>query len=164
MSSKAQAGPQPQPSPSEPPEVAQIISKALLACVKAKNMQMELVKLMSEYAKTDRENILVVIDYYEKLKSIVESAKELRAELLSYIMFLAGKVPLNREDFLRVFTVLNSVDFDKPESLITTILSDTFINTYINLVLSVQSMGTAPSQPIVLQIPVQPVQGGVNRP
>jgi len=52
------------------------------------------------------------------------------------------------------------VDFDKPETLITTILSDTFISSYINLVLSVQTMGTAPAQPIVLQIPVQPVQGG----
>jgi hypothetical protein len=164
MSSKAQAGSQPQPSPSEPPEVAQVISKALLACVNAKNLQMQLVKLMREYASTDRENILVVIDYYKELRDIVDRAKELRAELLSYIMYLAGKVPLNREDFLRVFTTLNSVDFDKPESLIITILSDTFINTYINLLLSVQTVGTMPSQPIVLQIPVQPVQGGVNRP
>ena len=87
-------------------------------------------------------------------------AKELRAELQTYIMYLASRVPLNREDFLRVFTTLNNVDFDKPETLITTILSDTFISSYINLVLSAQPIGTAPTQPIVLQIPVQPVQGG----
>ena len=147
-------------APSEPPEIAQILSKALLAITRAKSLQMRLVKLMSDYAKTNRDHILVVVDYYKELNSIVTEAKELRAELQTYIMYLASRVPLNREDFLRVFTTLNNVDFDKPETLITTILSDTFISSYINLVLSVQSMGTAPTQPIVLQIPVQPVQGG----
>jgi hypothetical protein len=144
----------------EPPEVVQILSKALLAITRTKSLQMRLVKLMSDYAKTNRDHILVVVDYYKELNSIVAEAKELRAELQTYIMYLASRVPLNREDFLRVFATLNNVDFDKPETLITTILSDTFINAYINLVLSVQTMGTAPTQPIVLQIPVQPVQGG----
>ncbi len=157
--SVAQQKPQ---APSEPPEIAQILSKALLAITKTKSLQMRLVKLMTEYSKTNRDNILVVIDYYKELNSIVTEAKELKAELQTYIMYLASRVPLNREDFLRVFTTLNNVDFDKPETLITTILSDTFINSYINLVLSVQTMGTVPSQPIVLQIPVQPVQGGVR--
>jgi len=155
--SVAQQKPQ---APSEPPEIAQILSKALLAITRAKSLQMRLVKLMSDYAKTNRDHILVVVDYYKELNSIVTEAKELRAELQTYIMYLASRVPLNREDFLRVFTTLNNVDFDKPETLITTILSDTFISSYINLVLSVQTMGTAPAQPIVLQIPVQPVQGG----
>jgi len=147
-------------APSEPPEIAQILSKALLAVTRTKSLQMRLVKLMSDYAKTNRDHILVVVDYYKELNSIVTEAKELKAELQTYIMYLASRVPLNREDFLRVFTTLNNVDFDKPETLITTILSDTFISSYINLVLSVQTMGTAPAQPIVLQIPVQPVQGG----
>jgi len=155
--SVAQQKPQ---APSEPPEIAQILSKALLAITRAKSLQMRLVKLMSDYAKTNRDHILVVVDYYKELNDIVAEAKELRAELQTYIMYLASRVPLNREDFLRVFTTLNNVDFDKPETLITTILSDTFISAYINLVLSVQTMGTAPAQPIVLQIPVQPVQGG----
>jgi hypothetical protein len=155
--SVAQQKPQ---APSEPPEIAQVLSKALLAITRAKSLQMRLVKLMSDYAKTNRDHILVVVDYYKELNSIVTEAKELKAELQTYIMYLASRVPLNREDFLRVFTTLNNVDFDKPETLITTILSDTFISSYINLVLSVQTMGTAPAQPIVLQIPVQPVQGG----
>jgi len=154
--SVAQQKPQ---APSEPPEIAQILSKALLAITRTKSLQMRLVKLMSDYAKTNRDHILVVVDYYKELNDIVAEAKELRAELQAYIMYLASRVPLNREDFLKVFTTLNNVDFDKPETLITTILSDTFINAYINLVLSVQTMGTAPAQPIVLQIPVQPVQG-----
>ena len=157
--SVAQQKPQ---APSEPPEIAQILSKALLAITKTKSLQMRLVKLMTDYAKTNRDHILVVVDYYKELNSIVTEAKELKAELQIYIMYLASRVPLNREDFLRVFTTLNNVDFDKPETLITTILSDTFISSYINLVLSVQSMGTVPTQPIVLQIPVQPVQGGVK--
>jgi len=157
--SVAQQKPQ---APSEPPEIAQILSKALLAITRAKSLQMRLVKLMSDYAKTNRDHILVVVDYYKELNDIVMEAKELKAELQTYIMYLASRVPLNREDFLRVFTTLNNVDFDKPETLITTILSDTFINAYINLVLSVQTMGTTPTQPIVLQIPVQPVQGGVK--
>jgi hypothetical protein len=157
--SVAQQKPQ---APSEPPEIAQILAKALLAITKTKSLQMRLVKLMTDYAKTNRDHILIVVDYYKELNSIVAEAKELRAELQTYIMYLASRVPLNREDFLRVFTTLNNVDFDKPETLITTILSDTFINAYINLVLSVQTMGTAPTQPIVLQIPVQPVQGGVK--
>ena len=155
--SVAQQKPQ---APSEPPEIAQVLSKALLAITRAKSLQMRLVKLMSDYAKTNRDHILVVVDYYKELNDIVTEAKELKAELQTYIMYLASRVPLNREDFLRVFTTLNNVDFDKPETLITTILSDTFISSYINLVLSVQTMGTAPAQPIVLQIPVQPVQGG----
>jgi len=155
--SVAQQKPQ---APSEPPEIAQILSKALLAITRTKSLQMRLVKLMSDYAKTNRDHILVVVDYYKELNSIVTEAKELRAELQTYIMYLASRVPLNREDFLRVFTTLNNVDFDKPETLITTILSDTFISSYINLVLSAQPIGTAPTQPIVLQIPVQPVQGG----
>ena len=157
--SVAQQKPQ---APSEPPEIAQVLSKALLAITRAKSLQMRLVKLMSDYAKTNRDHILVVVDYYKELNDVVAEAKELRAELQTYIMYLASRVPLNREDFLRVFTTLNNVDFDKPETLITTILSDTFISSYINLVLSVQTMGTAPTQPIVLQIPVQPVQGGVK--
>jgi len=155
--SVAQQKPQ---APSEPPEIAQILSKALLAITKTKSLQMRLVRLMSDYAKTNRDHILIVVDYYKELNDIVAEAKELRAELQTYIMYLASRVPLNREDFLRVFTTLNNVDFDKPETLIATILSDTFINAYINLVLSVQTIGTAPAQPIVLQIPVQPVQGG----
>ena len=157
--SVAQQKPQ---APSEPPEIAQILSKALLAITRTKSLQMRLVKLMSDYAKTNRDHILIVVDYYKELNSIVTEAKELKAELQTYIMYLASRVPLNREDFLRVFTTLNNVDFDKPETLITTILSDTFISSYINLVLSVQTMGTMPTQPIVLQIPVQPVQGGVR--
>ena len=150
----------PQGAPSEPPEIAQIVSRALLGATRAKGLQLRLVKLMTEYARTNRDNILVVIDYFKELNSIVAEAKELKAELQAYLMYLASKVPLNREDFLRAFAILNNVDLDKPETLITTVLSDTFINTYINLVLSVQSMGTTPSQPIVLQIPVQPLQGG----
>lgn len=155
--SVAQQKPQ---APSEPPEIAQVLSKALLAVTRTKSLQMRLVKLMSDYAKTNRDHILIVVDYYKELNDIVAEAKELRAELQTYIMYLASRVPLNREDFLRVFTTLNNVDFDKPETLISTILSDTFINAYISLVLSVQTMGTTPAQPIVLQIPVQPVQGG----
>ena len=157
--SVAQQKPQ---TPLEPPEITQVLSKALLAVTRAKTLQMRLAKLMAEYSKTNRDHILVVVDYYKELNDIVAEAKELRAELQTYIMYLASRVPLNREDFLRVFTTLNNVDFDKPETLITTILSDAFINAYINLVLSVQTMGTAPTQPIVLQIPVQPVQGGVR--
>jgi len=43
------------------------------------------------------------------------------------------------------------------------VLSDTFITTYINLLLSAQTAGTAGvSQPIVLQIPVQPAQQGTG--
>jgi len=150
----------PQGAPSEPPEIAQIISRALLGATKAKNLQLRLVKLMTRYAKTNKDNIIITIEYFNELNEIVAEAKELRAELQAYLMYLASKVPLNREDFLRAFTTLINVDFDKPETLISTILSDSFINTYINLVLSVQSMGATPSQPIVLQIPVQPLQGG----
>jgi len=139
------------------------MAMALHACIDAKNLQLRLVKLMTEYAHTDRENILVVVDYYKELNSIVARTREVRAELQAYLMYLASKVPLNREDFLRVFTALNNVDFDKPESLITTVLSDTFITTYINLLLSAQTAGTAGvSQPIVLQIPVQPAQQGTG--
>jgi len=150
----------PQEAPSEPPEIAQIISKALLAVTRAKNLQLRLVNLMSRYAKVNKDSVIVTIEYYKELDNIVAEARELRAELQAYLMYLASKVPLNREDFLKVFTTLINVDFNKPETLISTVLSDTFINTYINLVLSVQSTGTTPSQPIVLQIPVQPLQGG----
>jgi len=157
------AGQAQQPTTPEPPELSKVIADALHACVVAKNLQLRLVKLMTEYAHTDRENILVVVDYYKELNSIVSATREVRGILQTYLMYLASKVPLNREDFLRVFTALNNVDFDKPESLITTVLSDTFINTYINLLLSAQTAGTAGvSQPIVLQIPVQPAQQGTG--
>jgi len=58
--SVAQQKPQ---APSEPPEIAQILSKALLAVTRTKSLQMRLVKLMSDYAKTNRDHILVVVDY-----------------------------------------------------------------------------------------------------
>ena len=52
--SVAQQKPQ---APSEPPEIAQVLSKALLAITRAKSLQMRLVKLMSDYAKTNRDHI-----------------------------------------------------------------------------------------------------------
>jgi len=163
--SEAQQNPQgasqkPQGAPSEPPEIAQIISKALLGVTKAKSLQLRLVKLMNRYANANKDSIIVALEYYKELNEIVAEARELRAELQAYLMYLVSKAPLNREDFLRAFTAILNVDFDKPETLITTILSDTFINTYINLILSVQTVGTTPSQHIVFQIPVQPLQGG----
>ncbi len=156
---------QPQPEP----DVMQVVQKALTAVVNAKTLQMKLVKLMTDYARTsNRDNILVVIDYFKDLNNIVDSAKELRAELLTYLVFLVSKgIPLTlKEDVIAVFSILNSVNFDKPEDLITTLLSDTFINKYMSILLSVQSVGVGGTQPIVLQIPVQPQpalqQGGVR--
>jgi hypothetical protein len=159
-----------QPQPQPEPEVAQIVSKALTAVVTAKTLQMKLVKLMTDYAKTqNRDNILITIDYFKDLNAIVSQARELRAELLTYLMFIVSKgIPLTlKEDVLTAFSILNSVNFDQPESLITTVLSDTFINKYMGILLSVQAVGVGAgaTQPIVLQIPVQPTTqpaGGVR--
>ena len=160
------AGQAQQPTTPEPPppEPSQVVANALQYCAKAKSLQLRLAKLMEEYAHIDnKESIFVLFKYYFEIQNIISETREVRGVLQAYLMYLASKVPLNREEFLKLFTILNTVDFGKPESLINTVLSDMFIYAYINLLLSIQTAGTVnPSQSIVFQFPIPSAQQGTG--
>lgn len=153
-----------------PPPQPDIVQKALTALVRAKGLQARLVQLIAQYSKLLSANpdVLLIADYYKDFRDIQLAAKELRAELNTYLIYFTTKgVPLTlRQSVQKIFAILNSgTDQDSPEALLATVLSDTLIQEYMNLILTLQAslVPATGQQQVVLQIPVQPVAQGAGR-
>jgi hypothetical protein len=134
-------------------EVQDLVKSALQLTVLAKNLRKEVLQFNQEFANVSIDNPIVFVDYNKARKEIAEKALTLRDIMVSYLIELASKVPLNKEDYINAINVLYSLNPYEPEK---TIANDAFLQLYTSLVLSaIYAKGGAPPTPVFVPMPLQ---------
>ena len=141
-------------------DIEVLVKGALQLTVFAKNLRKEVLQFKQEFADITpaslsdiSANVIKLADYYRQLNEIANDAKELRDTMVDYLVELASKVPLNKEDYINAFNVLYSLNPYEPEK---TIASDVFLELYTSLVLSATyAKGGAPPTPVFIPMPLQ---------
>jgi len=134
-------------------DVQGLIEGALQLIVLAKRLKEQVQGFKQEFANAPIDNPIVFVDYNKARKEIAETALTLRDTMVNYLIELASKVPLNKEDYINAFNVLYSLNPYEPEK---TIASDVFLELYTSLILSVTyTKGGAPPTPVFIPMPLQ---------
>jgi hypothetical protein len=139
-------------------DIEGLVKGALQLTVLAKNLRKEVLQFKQEFADITpaslsdiSANVLKLADYYRKLNEIAETALELRDTMVDYLVELASKVPLNKEDYINAYNILYSLNPYEPEK---TIASDVFLELYTSLILSATyTKGGAPPTPVFVPMP-----------
>jgi len=149
-------------------DIEGLVKSALQLIVLAKNLRKEVLQVKQEYADITPASlseipigslkIVKFVDYYKQMNEIAKKAITLRDTMADYLIELASKVPLNKEDYTNAINVLFSLNPYEPEK---TIASDVFLELYTSLVLSATyTKGGAPPTPVFVPMPLQ--QGTEN--
>ena len=134
-------------------DVEVLVKSALQLIVLAKRLREQVQGLKQEFANVPIDNPIVFADYNKAIKEIANDAIELRDTMVNYLIELASKVPLNKEDYINAFNILYSLNPYEPEK---TIASDVFLELYTSLILSVTyTKGGAPPTPVFIPMPLQ---------
>ena len=134
-------------------DVQGLIEGALQLIVLAKRLKEQVQGFKQEFANAPIDNPIVFVDYNKARKEIAETALTLRDTMVNYLIELASKVPLNKEDYTNAINVLFSLNPYEPEK---TIASDVFLELYTSLILSVTyTKGGAPPTPVFIPMPLQ---------
>jgi hypothetical protein len=141
-------------------DMEDFVKGALQLIVLAKKLKEEVLQYRQECPNPNPsdDNILLYLDCYKERTSIAQKATELRDTMVNYLIELASKVPLNKEEYVNAINILYSLNPYEPEK---TIASDVFLELYTSLILSATyTKGGAPPTPVFVPIPgLQPQEG-----
>jgi hypothetical protein len=143
-------------------DIEVLVKGALQLIVLAKKLKEEVLQFRQEYPKPvpSNANILIYLDYYKKRANIAQKAITLRDTMTDYLIELASKVPLNKEDYTNAINILYSLNPYEPEK---TIVNDVFLELYTSIILSATyAKGGAPPAPVFVPMPLQ--QQGTENP
>lgn len=137
-----------------------------MALAKVRALRQRLIELTLQYSGVAKKgsDVLVAVDYYRAVTDIKIEALGLRNELLTYLVYMVSQgLPASAKDAVqRVFLTLTTAQ-KEAEELLAGVLSEDFVAQYMSLLMTFLSTGQVQVQPLVLQIPVQPVPQGGGR-
>ena len=89
-------------------DVEVLVKSALQLIVLAKRLREQVQGLKQEFANVPIDNPIVFADYNKAIKEIANDAIELRDTMVNYLIELASKVPLNKEDYINACLLYTS--------------------------------------------------------